>query len=160
MRNTGGTWCRWGARARRVTSVKGLGVATVYGLAGAAGTRGGGLAHQRPVVCLAVAALCLLVPTSALARRGMKMGPVMMGGPPVSRGFRSTQAPAALPDSETRDGTQPAVSTQMTGAMGHEAVRAPFYQESTFLVLASLAVGAGGLAGYRVTRTRMANPSP
>jgi class 3 adenylate cyclase len=160
MRNTEGMWRRCSPRARRVTSAKGLGTATICRLAGAAGTRGGGLAHQRPLVCLAVAALCLLVPTSALAQMGMKMAPGMMGGPLASRDFRSAQAPAALPDREAREWTQPSVSTQMTGPMGHDAVRAPFYQESTFLVLASLAVGAGGLAGYRVTRTRWRQRRP
>jgi class 3 adenylate cyclase len=155
MRNCGGMWRRCWPRARRRTSVNGLGLATICRLAGAAATRGRDLAHERPVVCLAVAALCMLLPTSALAQMEMRMGSSMMGGPPVSRDSRATQAPAPLPDREAREGTpQPPVSTQMTGPMGHEAVREPFYQESTFLVLASLAVGAGGLAGYRVTRTR------
>lgn len=46
-------------------------------------------------------------------------------------------------------------SAQMTGPMGHQAVREPFYREWTFLALLGLVLAAGGVAiGYRVTRAR------
>lgn len=132
------------------------GLEAIWQLAGAAAAGGRKRVHHSPVVVLAVAALCLLLPSSALAQMGTRMGPGMMGGPPVGPGdFTSTRAKAARPDRETRDRTpQAAVSAHMTGAIGHEAVRKPFYQELPFLVLASLAAGASGLAGYRVARTQ------
>jgi class 3 adenylate cyclase len=112
--------------------------------------------RPRRAVLLAVAALCVLLPTSALAQMGVRMGSGMMGGPPADRrDSSSTQAPAPPPDGDAREPTaQARVSAQMAGPMGHEAVREPFYREPTFLVLVSLAVGAGGLAGYRFSRAR------
>jgi class 3 adenylate cyclase len=115
--------------------------------------------HQRAVVRLALAVLCLLAPGAAMAQMGTRMGPGMMGGPAGGSGSSSREAPAPAPGREAPEGTsQPAAPAQMTEPMDHQAVRAPFYRESTFLVLLSLVIGAGAIASYRLARARWQRP--
>jgi class 3 adenylate cyclase len=111
--------------------------------------------HQR-VVVLAMAGLCALAPGAAMAQMGTGMGPGMMGGPPAGgSGSSSREAPAQAPRREAPEGTsRPAAPAQMTEPMGHQAVREPFYRESAFLVLLSLAIGAGAIASYHLVRAR------
>jgi class 3 adenylate cyclase len=107
-----------------------------------------------------MAALCVLVPTRALAQMEPRMGPDMMGGASVGRTDASSpQAPAPGPEREAPDrASRTTVSAQMPGPMGHQVGGEPFYRESTFLVLVSLVLGAGALAGYRLARTRSRRP--
>lgn len=115
---------------------------------------------QRAVTGIALAALCMLGPTSALAETSTQMGPRMRGEMMDGRGDPgSRQAPAPLPEPQASDrSTQTGVSAQMSGPMGHQGGGQPFYRESTFLVLVSLVLGAGAVAGYRLTRTRWRRP--
>jgi class 3 adenylate cyclase len=116
--------------------------------------------RQRAVAFLAIVALCVLAPTGALAQMPTRMGPGMMGTAPVGRSDSTRpEAPAPPPEQERSEGKSQAVSSaQMAGPMGHQAVREPFYRQPIVLLLVSLALGAGGVAGYRLTRTRWRRP--
>lgn len=89
-----------------------------------------------------------------------RMGPGTGGAGPDGRSDSSLRrGPAPIPKREAPERTpQTTVPAQMAQPMGHQAVREPFYRESTFLVLVSLALGAGILVSYRLIRTRWRRP--
>jgi class 3 adenylate cyclase len=84
---------------------------------------------------------------------GTGMGPGMMGGP-SGRGESPSAQPPAPPKQERpeRERTSGAPA-QMGEPMGHQTVPTPFYREWSILALLGLALAAGGLLVYRLTRS-------
>lgn len=111
--------------------------------------------YPRAAVVFVIVALGLLAPSVALAQMGTRMGPGMMGSVPGGRGESPSAQPATTPPKREPPEREPetTASAQMAGPMGHQTLPEPFYREWSFLALLGLALAAGGLVGYRVTRT-------
>jgi len=119
-----------------------------------------GSARRRDAGILGILFTLALVPAVAPAQMGGGMGPGMGGvmeprGRASPEGVEAEPQPATAPSPDRASPTARASSqAQMAGAMPHQGAPAPFYLESTFLLLVGAATAAGGLVVYRVTRAR------
>lgn len=101
-----------------------------------------------------------LVPAVAPAQMGGGMGPGMgrvlePRGRATAEGGEAEPRRAATPNPNTASpGARVGFPAQMSESMPHQGAPAPFYLESTFLLLVGAAIAAGGLVVYRVSRAR------